>query len=280
VVTGPTHGIGHPTALTLGELGAHVVLVCRNREKGEGVVREIAARGGDASVVVADLASLRDVDAASRAIAARFPVLDLLVNNAAVLNHERRTTVDGFEEAFGVNFLAHFLLTHRLLSSLRRAPSARVVHVSSNSHPFAGRFDVTDYNWERRRFATYPAYAHSKLAILLGSRALGRRLAGSSVTSNALHPGVIATGLGTSHPLLGKLLNPLVKPIFLTPEQGAMTTIYAATSPEVAGLQGEYFSDGRRARPGKWARDDETGERLYALAVSLLAERGYALEAP
>jgi NAD(P)-dependent dehydrogenase (short-subunit alcohol dehydrogenase family) len=277
VVTGPTHGIGRPTALTLAELGARVVLVCRSKEKGDSVAREVAARGGEAIVVLADLASLRDVDVASRALALRFPQIDLLVNNAAVLNHERRVTVDGFEEGFGVNFLAHYLLTHRLLPSLRRAPSARIVNVSSNSHPIAGRFDPTDHDWSRRRFVSYTAYAHSKLAILLGSRALARRLAGTNVTSNALHPGVIATGMGTDHPRLGKILNPLVKPIFLTPEEGALTTIYAATSPDVAGLQGEYFSDCKRATPGKWAKDDATGERLYALAGALLADRGFAV---
>jgi NAD(P)-dependent dehydrogenase (short-subunit alcohol dehydrogenase family) len=277
VVTGPTHGIGRPTALALAELGARVVLVCRSREKGDLVARAIAARGGEATVVVCDLGSLHEVDRAARGIAARFPQLDLLVNNAAVLNHERRVTVDGFEEGFGVNFLAHFLLTNRLLPSLRGARAARIVNVSSNSHGIVGRFDLTDYNWERRRFRGIPAYAHTKLAILLSSRAVGRRLAGTKVTSNALHPGVIATGMGTSHPRLGKLLNPLVKPIFLTPEEGALTTLYVATSPDVAALSGEYFADCRRSKPGRWAEDDETGERLYALAGGLLAERGLPL---
>jgi NAD(P)-dependent dehydrogenase (short-subunit alcohol dehydrogenase family) len=183
-------------------------------------------------------------------------------------------TADGFEEGFGVNFLAHFLLTNRLLPSLHAAPAARILHVTSNTHSLARGFDFTDYNWERRRFVGIPAYAHSKLAILLFNRSLARRLAGTTVTSNALHPGVIATGMGTQ--TLGKTVNDLAGAFFLTPEEGAMTSIYLATSPSVAASQGAYFADSRLARPSRWARDDVAAERLFHLAEALLAERGFA----
>jgi retinol dehydrogenase-12 len=275
VVTGPTHGIGRPTALALGELGARVLLLCRNREKGNAVARELASRGAEGIVVPVDLASLRSVAEAADRVRELFPRIDCLINNAGVLNHERRVTVDGFEEGFGVNFLAHFLLTGRLLPALKSASSARVVHVSSNSHAIVGKFDFTDYNWERRRFIGIPAYAHSKLAILLYNRALARRLSGTNVLSNAVHPGVIATGMGTDHPRFAKILNPLAERVFLTPEEGALTSIHVATSPRVAGHQGAYFADCRVARPSRSAEDDVAAERLYQLAESLLAARGF-----
>ncbi len=274
VVTGPTHGIGRPTALTLGELGARVLLLCRDRAKGEELVRELAARGAEGEVVQVDLASLRDVERAAAEVLQRAPALDVLVNNAGVLNHERRETADGFEESFGVNFLAHFLLTNRLLPALEAAPAGRIVNVSSNTHGIARGFDFADYNWTRRRFLGIPAYAHSKLAILLFNRSLARRLAGTRVTSNAVHPGLVATGMGTDN--LGALVNRLVQPVFLTPEEGAMTSIHLAASPAVAGCQGEYFVDSRIARPSRWVRDDVAAERIFRLAEELLAERGFA----
>ncbi len=275
VVTGPTHGIGRPTALALGELGARVVLLCRSAEKGEAVARELAARGAEGVVVRVDLASLRSVEEAAERVRALAPEIDVLINNAAVLSYERRVTIDGLEEGFAVNFLAHFLLTSRLLPSLHAAPSARIVHVSSNSHPIVGRFDFTDYNWERRPFLGIPAYAHTKLAILLHNRSLARRLAGTRVRTNALHPGVIATGMGTSHPRFAKVLSPIVERIFLTPEEGALTSIYVATSPAVLEHQGAYFSGRRAVNPSRGARDDVAAERLHHLAESLLAERGF-----
>ncbi len=276
VITGPTRGIGRPTALALGELGARVLLLCRDTSKGESLARDLRARGAEGVVVPVDLSSLKSVQAAAERVHQLAPRLDVLVNNAGVLNHERRVTLDGFEECFGVNFLAHFLLTNRLLPALQAAPSARIVHVSSNTHPIVGRFDFTDANWERRPFLGVPAYAHTKLAILLFNRSLARRLAGTRVRSNSLHPGIVATGMGTSHPRFGAIVNPIVQRIFLTPEEGAMTTIHVATSPAVESCQGEYFVNSRIARPGRWARDDVAAERLYGFAESLLAERGFA----
>jgi retinol dehydrogenase 12 len=278
VVTGPTRGIGRPAALTLGELGARVLLLCRNREKGEAVARELAARGAEGIVVPVDLASLRSVEEAASRVLELSPRLDVLVNNAGVLQYERRVTGDGFEEGFAVNFLAHFLLTSRLLPALKAAPSARVLHVSSNSHPIVGRFDFTDYNWERRRFSAIPAYAHSKLAVLLHNVGLARRLAGTPVCSIAVHPGVVATGMGT-YPRLASVIDPMARRVFLSPEEGSMPLVSLATSPGVAAHSGAYYAGTRLARPGRWARDDVAAERLLQLAERLLAERGFAAAA-
>jgi NAD(P)-dependent dehydrogenase (short-subunit alcohol dehydrogenase family) len=276
VITGPTRGIGLPTALALGDAGARVLLLCRNRGAGDEVARALAARGAAAEVVQVDLASLRSVAQAADRVRELAPRIDVLINNAGVLNHERRVTVDGFEETFGVNFLAHYLLTRRLLPSLIAAPAGRVVHVASNTHWIARGFDFDDYNWQRRRFFSIRAYGHTKLAILLFNRSLARRLAGTAVTSNALHPGVVGTGMGTDHPWFGRVLTALVRPIFLTPAEGARTSIFLATSAEAATHQGEYFVRCRPARPSRYVKDDAAAERIFRLGETLLAAHGVA----
>jgi NAD(P)-dependent dehydrogenase (short-subunit alcohol dehydrogenase family) len=275
VITGPTRGIGRPAALALGELGARVLLLCRSKDKGEALARELAARGAEGVVVPVDLASLASVEEAAARVRDLAPQIDVLLNNAGVLNFDRRLTVDGFEEGFGVNFLAHFLLTNRLLPALEAAPSARIVHVTSNSHPLVGRFDFADCNWERRRFRAFAAYAHSKLAVLLHNAGLARRLAGTRVCSVAVHPGIIATGMGTP-PLLASVIDPLSRRIYPSPEEGSVPLVVLATSPAVAAHSGAYYSRTRLARPSRGARDDVAAERLFHLAETLLAERGFA----
>jgi NAD(P)-dependent dehydrogenase (short-subunit alcohol dehydrogenase family) len=252
-----------------------VLLLCRSKEKGEAVARELAARGAEGIVVPVDLASLASVDEAAARVRELAPRLDVLLNNAGVLNFERRVTADGFEEGFGVNFLAHFLLTSRLLPALEAAPAARVVHVTSNTHPIVGRFDFGDFNWERRRFRGIPAYAHTKLAVLLHNAGLARRLAGTGVCSVAVHPGIIATGMGT-HPRLASVIDPLSRRVFLSPEEGSLPLVHAATSPAVGAHPGAYYAGTRLARASRWARDDVAAERLFQLAQALLTERGFA----
>jgi NAD(P)-dependent dehydrogenase (short-subunit alcohol dehydrogenase family) len=275
-ITGPTRGIGRPTALALGELGARVLLLCRNREQGAELAREIDARGGKGEVIAVDLSSLRSVADAAQAVRAQAPRLDVLINNAGVLNHERKLTADGYEQAFGVNFLAHYLLTTRLLPSLAAAPAARVVHLASNTHEVIRGFDFDDYNWERRRFISIRAYGHSKLAVLLFNRSLAKQLSATRIVSNALHPGIIATGMGTDLPYIGPALTRLVRPIFLTPEEGARTTLFVAANPSAAAHRGAYFVKCRPVRPSRWAEDDAAAERIYKLGESLLERHGLA----
>jgi retinol dehydrogenase 12 len=277
-ITGPTRGIGRPTALALGDLGARVLLLCRNREQGAALAREIDARGGTGEVVPVDLASLRSVADAAAEVRERAPRLDVLINNAGVLNHTRKLTVDGFEESFGINFLAHYLLTTRLLPSLAAAPTGRIVHLSSNTHEVIPGFDFDDYNWDRRRFFGYRAYGHSKLAILLFNRSLGQQLSATRIVSNALHPGIIATGMGTNLPYIGAALTAMVRPIFPTPEEGARTTLYLAANPSATAHRGAYFVNCRPVRPSRWAQDDSAAERIYRLGQTLLARHGLSTE--
>jgi retinol dehydrogenase-12 len=276
-ITGPTNGIGRATALALGEQGARMLLLCRNVEKGEELARELRMKGTQAEVVQTNLSSLKSVDAAAARVRELAPQLDLLINNAGVVNQRRQVTVDGLEEMFAVNHLAHFLLTLRLLPVLQSAPSARIVHVASDSHHFVRGFDFDDYNWERRRFKTFKGYGHSKLCNVLFNRSLAKRLQNTSVTSNALHPGAVASNMGTNNGPLAGIIMALMKPFFLTTEQGARTSIYLATSPEAAQYNGEYFIKCKLAQPKPWGRDDTTAQRLWELSEKLLAERGLAV---
>jgi NAD(P)-dependent dehydrogenase (short-subunit alcohol dehydrogenase family) len=275
-ITGPTSGIGRATALALGERGARLLLLCRSPGKGAELARELQALGADSAVVQCDLSSLQAVAQAAARVRELAPQLDLLINNAGVVNAARRLSADGLEEMFAVNHLAHFLLTTRLLPALQGAPAARIVHVASNAHHFVRGFDFDDYNWERRRYRTFAAYGHSKLANILFNRALARRLQGTAITTNALHPGAVATGMGTNNGGFARFTMLLMKPFFLSPEQGASTSIYLATAPALAGRSGGYY---RRCKPEQakpWAEDDAAAERLWALSEQLLAERGLA----
>jgi len=273
-ITGPARGIGRPTALALADLGARLLLCCRNREQGDALARELNERGGSAEVVPVDLASLRSVADAAAELRERAPRLDLLINNAGVLNHTRKLTADGYEQAFGVNFLAHYLLTTRLLPSLSAAPAARIVHLTSNTHEIIPGFGFDDYNWERRPYFGYLAYGHSKLAILLFNRALSRHLSSTRIISNAVHPGMIATGMGTDLPLIGPVLTRAARSVLTHPDDGARTTIYAAANPEAATHPGAYFVNCRPVRPSRWAEDDAAAERIFRLGATLLERHG------
>ena len=276
-ITGPTSGVGRATAMALAERGARLLLLCRSLEKGELLASALRERGAEAQVIETNLSSLHSVADAAEQVATLAPRLDLLINNAGTVNSARRESEDGLEEMFAVNHLAHFLLTLRLLPALKAADSARIVHVASDAHNFVRGFDFDDYNWQRRRYRTFQAYGHSKLANILFNRELSRRLADSTVISNALHPGAVATGIGSNNGGFGKVAMWLLRPFFLTPEQGARTSIYLASTPEAGAFRGEYFIKCKSVQPKPWARDDAAAQRLWTLSEQLLAERNLAV---
>jgi len=262
LVTGATAGIGEATALGLARAGATVLLVARNPAKAEEVLARLAAESGNPrlEVLLADLASLAQVRALAAEVERRHDRLHVLVNNAAVYTKERALTADGIETQFAVNHLAPFLLTNLLLPLLRRSAPARVVTVSSEAHR-----GIT-IDWENltgeRRYHGLRAYGQSKLANLLFTFELARRLSGSGVTANAVHPGVVGTSLlfGGWAPLR------LLKPFLRGPEQGARTTVFLATSPRVEGVTGRYYKDSREIEPSPQARDPETARRLWEIS--------------
>lgn len=265
MITGANAGVGRATAEHLAETGATVVLVCRDLGRGEAARREIAARTGNARVelLVADLSVQRQVRELAAEFRARYGRLDLLVNNAAVLSRKRQVTTDGVELQLAVNHLAPFLLTNLLLDLLRRSAPARVVTVSSEAHR-AGRIDFGDLQGARS-YGRLRAYRQSKLANVLFTRELSRRLQGSGVTANAVHPGVIATGLLFS----GWRSARLVRPFLRRPEGGAREVGYLALSPEVAGVSGRYFVNRRPVEPSERARDPEMAKQLWEASEAL-----------
>jgi NAD(P)-dependent dehydrogenase (short-subunit alcohol dehydrogenase family) len=265
LVTGASAGIGRATAAALARMGANVLMASRSRERGEAAVRVIAEEvsGARLHLLLADLSTLEGVHALADQTLAASDRLDVLVNNAGLYTRQRECSTDGFEMQFAVNHLAPYLLTALLRERLEASAPARIVTVSSEAHR-RGRIDFDDIHGERR-YSGLGAYTQSKLANLLFTRELARRLSGTGVTANAAHPGVVATrllfeGFG---PL--RLLGPFLK----TPEQGARTIVHVASAPALERLTGLYFVDGESARPSARARDDDAARRLWDLSARL-----------
>lgn len=280
VITGGNSGIGFETAVALARAGARVLVTARDRARGEAAVAEIAGKAGSDAVelVVFDLASLASVRAGAAEILERCERLDVLVNNAGIVLSERRLTPDGLEATFAVNHLGHFLLTDLLLDRLKASAPSRVVNVASTAHKGAPRgLDFADLQSERH-YRAMPVYSKSKLANIYFTTELARRLAGTGVTANCLHPGTVATGYGRDGDTAGVFAFGLkvIKPFVLTPEQGARTSVYLASSPEVADVSGRYFVKCRPRTPSKAARDDEAAARLWEASEKLLAEHSPA----
>ena len=263
-ITGPTAGIGRWTALDLARRGAQLTLLCRNCDKAEALHQDIVATGGVApSIIIMDMADLNSVREAAKEILANGRPLDVLLNNAGIVNTSRRETVDGFEETLAVNHFAPFLLTGLLLPSLRHSPDARIVNVASDAHSFVKSMGFDDMQ-AQQGYKTFREYGRSKLANILFTRSLARRLQGESITVNCLHPGAVATSLGSQNQgVLSKVLPLLLKPFFRSPQRGAQTSIYLCTSDDVADVSGAYFANCKQAKAKPWARDDDAAERLW-----------------
>ena len=276
MVTGATAGIGQVAARELAGLGAELVLVCRNRAKGEETVRGIRAATGNDSVelMVADLASQAEIRRLAEAFLSTRRPLHVLVNNAGIFNLRRETTTDGLEATFAVNHLAYFLLTNLLLERLKESAPARIVNVASDAHHW-GTIDFDDLMAERS-YRAMKIYGRSKLANILYTRELAARLAGTGVTANCLHPGAVGTSLGANNGFVARLLLPLIRPFLRTPENGARTTVHLASSPEVEGVSGRYFADCREKRPSAEARSEEIARRLWEVSEQLTARRSEA----
>ncbi len=273
VITGATSGVGRATAMALARMGAHIIAVGRNAEKGRQLLDELSAAtsGIQSSFVKADLGNLDEVRAAASEIDGRTDRVDVLINNAGVINARRKVTPQGFEEVFAVNHLAHFLLTGLLLPRLEASGSARVVTVASDAHK-VGRLDFDDLQSERR-YSTFGVYAKSKLANILFSAELARRLGQRPITSNAVHPGFVGSGFATNNGGFARLVMQLVKPFALTPEKGAQTSVYLASSDDVAGVSGRYFYRRRPIEPARRARDDDAARRLWEVSEQLTGLR-------
>lgn len=262
LVTGANSGMGKETALALAQMRATVVMVCRNKRKGEAVRREISKKTGNESVdlLLCDLSSLAEVRALAAEVRNRYGKLHVLVNNAGLFSFSGRT-VDGFETTFGVNYLAPFLLTNLLLELLKSSAPSRVVNVASVMH-FGAHIDLAAIE-KRETPSGWGAYSHSKLASVMFTYELARRLHGTGVTANCLHPGGVATGIWRIPPAL-------VRPFLKSAKKGAETAIYLASSPEVEDASGEYFENKSVKKSAVESYDEEEARGLWDTTSKLV----------
>ena len=267
IITGANSGIGKETARVLAERGATIIMISRNKERGEAALKELKEKTGSDKIelIIADLTEPDTIHDAVNKFKAKYDHLDVLINNAGLTLNEREITSIGYEKTFATNHLGHFQLTQLLLDILKQSKPSRIVNVSSGVHPMAN-FKFHDIN-QKKHFRGYLAYANSKLANLWFTYELARKLEGTGVTVNALHPGFVRTNFGKR----GR--NWFLKSIFkflrifaISPEKGAKTSIYLASSPELEGITGKYFEKCKPVKSSDASYDLESQERLWQLS--------------
>ena len=270
LVTGANSGIGREACVALASMGAHVVMVARDPARGEAALREVRSRSGNSGgeLMLADLAVQESVGELARSFSRRHRRLDVLINNAGALYSERSVTPDGFERTFAVNHLSAFLLTNLLLPALRAGSPSRIVNVASRAHRRGGPLDFDDLQSERR-YIPFRVYGRSKLANILFTYELARRLEGTGVTANCLHPGVVRTGFAQGEKGATGMFFRLIRPLMLTPRKGAETLVYLAASPQVAGVSGHYFVGKKPVRSHRRTYDTAAARRLWTVSAAM-----------
>ena len=270
VVTGGTGGIGRATARGLAAMGAHVAITGRDVERTKDAAHEIGAIGArPVDTFVADLSSQSQVRRLAEELLQRLPQIDVLVNNVGGYWNTRHVTVDGLEHTFAVNHLAPFLLTNLLLERMKESAPARVVTVSSQAHPL-GQIDFDDLQGQRS-YSGGRAYNQSKLANVLFTYELARRLHPSTATANALHPGVVRTSFGADDPAgIQRWFVPLVRPFMKTPARGAATSIHVASAPDLAQVTGRYFANSKPKKSSKTSYDEALAAQLWQVSANLV----------
>jgi NAD(P)-dependent dehydrogenase (short-subunit alcohol dehydrogenase family) len=268
LITGGTSGIGKETARAMAQMGAHVVIAARNLELAEKVKQELITATGNVhiDVMLCDFVSFASIMTFAKSFTAKYDRLHILINNAGLMERERKLSRDGIELTFAVNHLAPFLLTKLLLDTVKASAPARIVNVASDAHR-GGVINFDDIEG-KQNFGGWKAYSQSKLANILFTRHLATMLRGSGVTVNCLHPGVVATNFFNLIPAPFRFL---AKFFMLTPEKGAETTIYLASSPEVENVSGEYFNKKKIALTSSQAQDADTAERLWRISEQYLS---------
>jgi NAD(P)-dependent dehydrogenase (short-subunit alcohol dehydrogenase family) len=272
IITGANSGIGKATAMGLSNMGATVVMVCRDQARGEEAQKEIKELTGNDNIdlMIADLSSQASLRELAENIQQRYQHIHVLVNNAGLINLTRQETTEGFEAIFAVNYLAPFLLTNLLLDELKASAPARIINVSSDSHQ-SGYINMHDLQ-SKQQYRFMRSYGQSKLAVVLFTYELARRLQGTGVTANCLHPGFVATNFAQNG--VGKAGRSIVKLIFsslgISPEEGAKTSIYLASSPEVEGVSGKYFVKSIPVRSAPISYDETLQRQLWDETTKLV----------
>ena len=269
LITGATNGIGQESAKALNNMGAEIVFVARNEEKGNFLKQQLKNDSGrDATMIVANLSSQAEVKRAANEFLALEKPLDILLNNAGIMNRERNETVDGLEEVFSVNHLAYFTLSLMLSEKLRQTENSRIINVASGAHQFVKDMNFDDLQSEKT-FKPLQVYGQSKLANILFTKSLSEKLLNSGVTVNCLHPGFVSTGIGSNNKGIWNLLMFLAKPFAKRTNMGAETSIYLCSSPAVKNISGEYFVDCTVEKVSEAANDPKQAEKLWDISVEL-----------
>lgn len=274
LITGATEGVGKVTALELAKKGFTVVAAARDANKAEALMNEIETSTGQTSCafIVADLGSLRQVRQLAETFRRRYSTLDVLINNAGVFLPARAETEDGYEMMFQVNYLSPFLLTNLLLEELQKSEQGRIINLSSSVYAL-GRFDPANLQSERH-FSALGTYAATKLFVLMFTQELARRLKATSVTANAVHPGIVRTRMMLQAPGAHRVVSYLSLPFSISPVRGARTSVYLASSPEVHGISGQYFAKSKIAAVKNRFDTAENRALLWDLSVHAAEEGG------
>ena len=269
LITGATSGIGEATAIDLAKKGANIFFIARNNLKAQNLSDKIEFISGKRpKFFIADLASLKNIkESALEFISLDIP-LHVLLNNAGLINNNRKETVDGFEEVFSINHLAYFYLTHLLLEKLKEGTPSRIINVSSGAHAFVKGFNFDDVN-SLKEYKPFKVYGYSKLANILFTKKLSQVLENENIIVNCLHPGVVGTGFGQNNGIFSKILFNLSKPFMRSSEKGAETSIYLCSSPDVSDVSGQYFYNCKIAKTTTWANNQEDADRLWDLSKGL-----------
>jgi len=274
MITGANAGIGKIAALELARQGATIVMVCRSRERGEAAQREIKQASGNNQVdlLIADLSVQADIHQLASEFKQKYERLDVLVNNAGAIFDQRQETADGLELTFALNHMGYFLLTNLLLDVLKASAPARIINVSSDAHR-RGSINFDDLQHEKS-YSGFPVYSESKLANVLFTYELARRLEGSGVTANALHPGFVNTNFGSTMSSIPAFFIGIISRLFaMSPEQGAETIIHLASSPEVEGITGKYFVEKKATRSASESYDEVVAKRLWLVSEELITRK-------
>lgn len=270
IVTGANAGIGKATALKLAEIGAHVVMVCRNRKRGEKALQEINEKTNNQNLdlMLCDFASLKSINNFVKEFKDKYDKLHVLINNHGLVSIIKSKTEDEIETTFAVNHLGYFSLTLQLLDVLKASTPSRIVNVSSSANYRIKKLEIDDYNWDKRNYQFMRAYQESKLYNIMFSFLLAEKLQGSNLTVNCLHPGFVKTRIGLNNFLL-RLITPLAKYKGVTPEEGAKISVYLASSPEIKGVTGKYFHKMKLRDPNKLAFDKDAQKKLWDMSLEL-----------
>lgn len=270
IVTGANSGMGKATVAAIADQGYKVVMLCRNKERGEEALEDLMEKSGrDIQLMLCDLGDMDKIRSCADEIKMQYSRVDVLVNNAGVISLNKRWTADGLEEQFGVNHIGHFLLTLRLLDLMETG--SRIVIVSSGAHK-VGRIHFDDYNLNKG-FNAIKAYSQSKLANILFTRELAQRLRSKGITVNCCHPGMVGTSIAIDRNTgFGSKITVALKKVALSPEEGAQTAIYLAIDPEVSKVTGKYYYKCRKAKTCKAAKSKAVAKQLFELSEIITGE--------